>query len=138
MSALLDTCAVSEGYKERPESAVMTAVDALGENSYISVVTIGEILKGAELLAEGAARRKLLAWVDNVQEEFGPRILPVDLEVARLWGQLTAHAQLQGRQIAAPDGLIAATARHYGLPVMTRNVNDFLPARVRVVNPWPR
>ena len=138
MSALLDTCAVSEGHKERPESAVMTAVDALGENSYISVVTIGEILKGAELLAEGAARRKLLAWVDNVQEEFGPRILPVDLEVARLWGQLTAHAQRQGRQIAAPDGLIAATARHHGLPVMTRNVNDFLPARVRVVNPWPR
>ena len=116
----------------------MTAVDALGENSYISVVTVGEILKGAELLAEGAARRKLLAWVDNVQDEFGPRILPVNLEIARLWGQLTARAQRQGRQIAAPDGLIAATARHHHLPVMTRNVGDFVPAGVRIVNPWPR
>ena len=73
----------------------------------------------------------------QLQTNCGPRILPVDLEIAHLWGQLTARAQRQGRQIAAPDGLIAATARHHGLPVMTRNVGDFHPAGVRVVNPWP-
>ena len=47
-----------------------------------------------------------------------------------------AGAQRRSRRIAAPDGLIAATARHHGLPVMTRNVSDFTPAGVEVVNPW--
>ena len=137
MRALLDTCVVSERYKSNPEQAVMAEVAALGDNAYISVITIGEILKGAELLAEGRQQDKLLAWLDKVQDDLGRRILPVDLEVARLWGQLTAHAQRQGRQVAAPDGLIAATARHHGLPVMTRNVRDFAPTGVQVVNPWP-
>ena len=137
MSALLDTCVVSEEYKANPEPAVMAAVAALGNNAYISVVTIGEVLKGADLLAEGREQRKLLAWLNKTQDDFGPRILPVDLEVARLWGELTATAQRRGRQIAAPDGLIAATARRHRLPVMTRNVGDFAPAGVEVVNPWP-
>ena len=137
MSALLDTCVVSERYKAKPEPAVMAAVAALGENAYISVITIVEMLKGAHQLAPGSHQRELLARLDELQGKFGPLILPVDLEVARLWGQLTATAQRQGRQIAAPDGLIAATARYHNLPVMTRNVDDFLPAGVQVVNPWP-
>ena len=137
MSALLDTCVVSERYKANPEPAVLAAVAALGKNAYISVITIGEMLKGAHQLAPGSRQRELLARLDELQDKFGPYILPVDLEIARLWGQLTAHAQRRGRQVAAPDGLIAATARHHGLPVMTRNVGDFTPTGVQVVNPWP-
>lgn len=137
MKTLLDTCALSETRKVSGEPAVKSAVDALGKDAYLSVITIGEILKGAHLLAEGRSQRVFLAWLDAVQGEFGPRILPVDIEIARLWGDLTAHAQRRGRQIAAPDGLIAATARHHGLPVMTRNVSDFTPTGVEVVNPWP-
>ena len=137
MSVLLDTCVVSETYKDTPEPTVIAKVAALGESAYISVITIGEMLKGAELLAEGRKQSNILARLDQLQNDFGPRILPVDLEIARLWGQLTAHAQRRGRQIAAPDGLIAATARHHGLPVMTRNVDDFTPTGVQVENPWP-
>ena len=137
MRALLDTCVVSETFKRHPERVVLESVVALGRDACVSVITIGEMLKGATLLDEGSRQRDLLARLDKLQADFGPRVLPVDLEVARLWGQLTAHAQRQGRQIAAPDGLIAATARYHGLPVMTRNVGDFLPAGVRVVNPWP-
>ena len=137
MSVLLDTCVVSETYKDTPEPTVIAKVAALGESAHISVITIGEMLKGAELLAEGRKQRDILARLDQLQNDFGPRILPVDLEIARLWGQLTARAQRRGRQIAAPDGLIAATARHHGLPVMTRNVDDFTPTGVQVENPWP-
>ena len=137
MSALLDTCVVSETYKPHPEQAVLAEVDALGDRAYVSVITIGEILKGAYRLAAGEKQREILAKLDEMQKDLGARILPVDLRVARLWGQLTAVAQRQGRQIAAPDGLIAATARCHELPVMTRNVDDFLPAGVEVVNPWP-
>ena len=137
MKILLDTCVLSETQKANGEPAVQLAVEALGKDAYISVITIGEILKGAELLAEGRQQRRLLAWLDKVQDDFGPHILHIDPEVARLWGQLTAHAQRRGRQIAAPDGLIAATARHHSLPVMTRNVDDFTPTGVQVENPWP-
>ena len=137
MNALLYTCVVSETFKFGPERAVIARVVGLGEGAYISVITIGEMLKGAELLAAGSRQSELLVRLDKLQDDFGPRILDVDLEIARLWGQLTAHAQRQGRQVAAPDGLIAATARHYGLPVMTRNVRDFAPTGVQVVNPWP-
>ena len=137
MSVLLDTCVVSETYKADPEPTVIAKVAALGESAHISVITIGEMLKGAELLAEGRKQSDILARLDQLQNDFGPRILPVDLEIARLWGQLTARAQRRGRQVAAPDGLIAATARHHGLPVMTRNVDDFTPTGVQVENPWP-
>ena len=137
MKILLDTCVLSETQKANGEPAVQLAVEALGKDAYISVITIGEILKGAELLAEGRQQRRLLAWLDKVQADFGPRVLHIDPEVARLWGQLTAHAQRRGRQIAAPDGLIAATAHHHGLPVMTRNADDFTPTGVQVENPWP-
>ena len=137
MSALLDTCVVSETHKAKPQEEVEAAVAALGDDAYVSVITIGEMLKGALAMAAGRRQDRILAALDKLQRDLGPRILPVDLAIARLWGQLTAHAQRQGRQIAAPDGLIAATARHHGMPVMTRNVNDFLPARVQVVNPWP-
>ena len=78
--------------------------------------------------AEDAAIGKL--HIDSFLNEsarpaFGPR-----------W--IEAASASTRRSTAAPDGLIAATARIHGLPVMTRNVNDFLPAGVRVVNPWPR
>ena len=137
MKILLDTCVLSETQKANGEPAVQLAVEALGKDAYISVITIGEILKGAELLAEGRQQRRLLAWLDKVQDDFGPRILHIDPEIARLWGQLTARAQRRGRQIAAPDGLIAATARRHSLPVMTRNLDDFTPTGVQVENPWP-
>ena len=137
MSALLDTCVVSETYKESPEQAVIAKVEELGEDARISVITIGEMLKGARQLAPGRKQREILARLDDLHDDFGSRILPINLEIARLWGELTAHAQRQGRQIGAPDGLIAATARHHGLSVMTRNVSDFVPAGVEVVNPWP-
>ena len=137
MSALLDTCVVSETHKAEPQAEVEAAVAALGDDAYVSVITIGEILKGALGMAPGKRQDGILAALYQLQDELGPRILPVDLQVARLWGELTAHAQRQGRQIAAPDGLIAATARIHGLPVMTRNVQDFIPAGVQVVNPWP-
>ena len=71
-----------------------------------------------------------MVWV------YGERILPIDAETVRVWGESTAAAQKNGRIVSASDGLIAATARRHGLRVMTRNVDDFAPMGVMIVNPW--
>ena len=136
MRALLDTCVVSELQRHKPEPAVESAIDALGSDAFLSVVTIGEILRGAHLLDEGQRQRELLEWLDSLESEFANRILGIDAQITRLWGEVSARTQRRGRQVAMADGLIAATALHHGLQVVTRNVNDFDPTGVPVLNPW--
>jgi predicted nucleic acid-binding protein len=51
-------------------------------------------------------------------------------------GKITAKAQQEGYVIHASDGLIAATALQHGLHLMTRNVKDFEPTHVMLINPW--
>ena len=71
-----------------------------------------------------------------LERGFAERILPVDAETARLWGDLDAAARRAGRQVGVSDGLIAATAVQHGLRVMTRNVSHFAPMGVLIVNSW--
>ena len=137
MRVLLDTCVVSE--IRRPEGAapVKHAVARLFEDdTYLSAITLGELASGIARLAEGRRRRELTAWLDGLESGFADRVLVVDAEVARLWGELDANARRIGRPVGVQDGLIAATARRHGLHVMTRNVDDFAPTGTLVVNPW--
>ncbi|MBT9587060.1 PIN domain-containing protein [bacterium] len=64
------------------------------------------------------------------------RILPIDAEVARHWGNLTAKAQLRGILIPASDGLMAATALRHGLCVVTRNTRHFAASGAQIFDPW--
>ena len=73
-----------------------------------------------------------------LERVYADRLLPVDLETGRIWGQLTAAAQRKGRTVPAGDGLIAATAQRHGLHVITRNVDDFKETGVTLINPWAR
>jgi predicted nucleic acid-binding protein len=112
-------------------------VDALNEEElFVSVITVGEILKGVSLLREGPRRRALETWLQTLERDYGNRLLSIDLETTRIWGELTASAQKAGRVVPATDGLIAATALRHGLRVMTRNTADFEPTEVLLVNPW--
>jgi predicted nucleic acid-binding protein len=112
-------------------------VEALNEDDvFVSVISIGEILKGISLLRESPRRRTLELWLKTLERNYTDRILSIDLETCRLWGELTAAAQKAGRVVHATDGLIAATALHHGLRVMTRNTADFEPTGVVVLNPW--
>ncbi|MGE3821623.1 MAG: PIN domain-containing protein [Isosphaeraceae bacterium] len=82
------------------------------------------------------AHRGLSAWLASLEREFSERILPIDAETGRIWGELTAKASKKGGVIAAVNGLIAATALRHGLRVMTRNEMDFRATGVGVINPW--
>lgn len=135
---LLDTNCVSELIRPRPDRRVMEWTDAANEASlYLSVLTLGEIRKGLATLPQGTRRTRLESWLEvDLKARFHGRILPIDDAVADRWGLLTAEAKGKGRTLPVIDGLLAATALHHNLTVVSRNVSDFARARVLVLNPW--
>lgn len=134
---LLDTCVVSELARPSPDPRVLRWFDALDDSSlHLSVLTLGEIRKGAELLDDGPRRDRVEAWLAELRASFADRILPVDDGVALCWGSISAATRRRGCVRPPIDGLIAATARFHGLVVATRNVTDFEGTGVGLVDPW--
>ena len=104
---------------------------------YLSILTLGEIRKGAAILPQSKRRTYLESWLEfDLQVRFSGRILAIDNAVADRWGWLTAEAERKGRSLAAVDGLLAATALHYNLTVVSRNISDFAHTQVPILNPW--
>lgn len=139
MRVLLDTCVLSELNQPGAHPGVRRAVNGLDPGDvFVSVLTVGAIEKGIGRMPEGRRRSELRRWLQAIERDYAAHLLPVDLEVSRIWGEITAVAQRDGRVEPATDGLIAATARRHGLHVMTRNTADFEPTGVLVMNPWLR
>ncbi len=137
MRVLLDTCVLSELRHPKGDVRVRRAIESIDEEDlFVSVLSIGEIVKGIALLKESHNKRALQGWLQTMERFYAGGLLTVDLEVSRIWGELTASAQKTGRSVSASDGLIAATARSHGLHVMTRNIADFQPTGVLLLNPW--
>ena len=138
MSYLLDTNAVSEWVKPRPDPGIAAWLDEVDEDrTYLSVITLGELRKGVDRLADGRRRDRLDRWLTgDLPDRFSGRLLPVDAVVADEWGQLLARAECAGSAVGSPDALIAATAKVHGLQVVTRNVRDFRATGVDVISPW--
>jgi len=135
MSYLLDTNVISELVRPKPAKAVLAWFDNIpSEALHISVLTLGEIRRGVENLPDGARREKLRLWLEHdLADWFDTRILPVDTAVADRWGRLLA---LVGRPVPSIDSLLAATALHHELRIVTRNQKDFDYPGLEVVNPW--
>ena len=131
---ILDTNVISA--LRRPERAPDVAAWLTRQDDstlYLSVVTLGEIERGIarqDLLDPGFAR-DLRDWMTRTMQLFADRLLPVDAQSARIWGQLSAQLGHAGA-----DLLIAATALRHDAVVVTRNVSDFLPTGCRVENPF--
>jgi toxin FitB len=138
MSYLLDTNAVSEWVKPWPDPGFVAWLDDVDEDrTYLSVITLGELRKGVERLADGRRRDRLDRWLTGeLPERFGGRVLPVDAVVADEWGRLLARAECAGSAVDGADALIAATAKVHGLQVVTRNVRHFAATGVDVICPW--
>ena len=137
MRTLVDTCVLSELRRPAGNPRVIASFTALADDEvFFSVLTIGELRKGIDRLRAGGKRRGLEEWLRQLVSVARDRILPVDLETAALWGELAAKLSKAGRPLPAVDSLIAATAIQHGLHLMTRNVADFEPTCVLLVNPW--
>lgn len=135
---LLDTNCISELVRSRPEPQVLEWLEAADESLlYLSVLTLGEIRKGVAGLAQSKRRTRLETWLElDLQVRFSERILPIDAHIADRWGLLSAEARRKGRLLSAVDGLLAATALHHNLTIVSRNVSDFADTHAPVVNPW--
>lgn len=135
MSYLLDTNVVPELVKRRPSSAVTAWFETIPDAAlHLSVISLGEIRRGVEALRDGAKKERLRLWLEqDLPAWFEDRLLPVSATVADRWGRLLAEV---GRPIPAIDSLLAATALHHELRLVTRNVRDFRFPGLEVVNPW--
>ncbi len=132
---LLDTNVLSELVRPKPDPKVQTFVRAQTD-PLISALTIDELVFGAERASDPARRAKLIAWVAAIQSQFAGRIVDIDANVAEQAGRLRANSASRGANTDAIDALIAACAIVRGAAVATRNVRDFAPLGVSVVDPW--
>jgi len=137
VSFLLDTNAVSEWVKPRPNPGLIGWMESTDEDRvFISVITLAELRYGVERMAAGSRRSRLEQWLrDELPLRFEGRILPVDVDVAEAWGTTLARSEAAGRPIGAMDAFLAATAEIRRLTLVTRNVSDF-PLLKTVLNPW--
>jgi predicted nucleic acid-binding protein len=133
---LIDTVTLSElRRRERDPKVVAWFGRQRTTDLFLSVISIGEIERGIarQHTADPGFAGALAAWLDQVLTLYGERVVPFDLRSARRWGNLSASL---GNDSA--DLMIAATALEHGLTVVTRNVSDFEPTGVAVLDPFVR
>lgn len=132
---LFDTNVLSELVRPKPAPKVQAFVRAQTD-PLISALSIHELVFGAERAKEQARRTKLLSWIAGIRSQFAGRIVDVDADIAEHAGRLRAGATSQGANTDLMDALIAACATAKGAAIATRNIRDFAPLGVKMINPW--
>ena len=135
---LLDTNVLSELRRPKPEPKVTAFIaDQPLESLFISTVTLAEIRFGIELLPDASRRSELNDWLSvKVRPLFEQGVLEITEDIMLKWRLLVEEGRKVGHTFSQPDLIIAATAQHYGITVVTRDTADYAKARVAVLNPW--
>ena len=130
---LLDTVALSEAAKQHANVGYVSWLETVPPHDiYTSVLCLGEIRRGIEMLPVGVKRETLAQWLEkDLTTWLDGRVLPIDGQIAQSWGRLGARGK-----VSPIDALIGATAASAGLTVVTRNSRDFDGLGVPVLNPW--
>ena len=135
---LIDTNVISEARKGRnadPGVRAFWADTAANDRAiFLAAPTVGELRRGVELIRHRGDRAQaalLEAWLQQVLEAYGDRVLALDSDAAQVWGRL---------QVPHPhhaiDKQIAAIALLHDLTLVTRNSADVAGTGVRVLNPF--
>jgi predicted nucleic acid-binding protein len=135
---LLDTNVLSELRRPKPDRAVVAFIAGQPlEQLYVSTVTMAEIRFGIELVGDAGRRAELRDWLaQKVRPMFDRRVLQITEDVMLKWRLLVETGRKSGHTFSQPDLIIAATALHHGMSVVTRDVDEFERAGASVINPW--
>lgn len=135
---LIDTNVISEARKQsRADAGVTAFFQRVAEDNravYLSVVTVGELRRGVDLIRHRGdlpQARLLEDWLADVLAHYAHQILPFDVDAAQIWGRLRVPHPAHEL-----DKQIAATALLHDLTVVTRNVADFDGTGVKLLNPF--
>ena len=134
MKYLVDANVLSEPTRPSPAGEVVGWLAANESELCVDSIVLGELYLGVIGLPESRRRATLERWFQAVAKTVV--CLPWDLPVGMRWAKLTAELKRKGRPVPVLDSMIAATALVHGLTVATRNVDDFKPTGVAVVNPF--
>jgi predicted nucleic acid-binding protein len=135
---LLDTNFVSELRRPQPNpTAFAWAQGLVLTEAYLSALTIGELVKGAERIKEQrpVEHGSLMAWIESIENLYQRRILAITAAISRRYGFLAKEKPLE-QKCGQIDILLAATAIEHGLTIVTRNAQHFSQLRVPFINPW--
>ncbi len=140
MAWLLDTNILSELRRSRPEPKVLSFIETLPlDQVYVSVATLAELRYGVELVTDAPRRADLNDWLTNIiRPMFDQRVIPITEGIMVKWRLLVEEGRKTGHTFSQPDLIIAASAAHHGMTVVTRDRSQFDKARVPVINPWER
>ena len=135
---LLDTDVLSELRRPKPDARVVKFVTGQSLDLLcVSVVTFAEIRFGIELVKDVNRRMELNDWLDNkLRPMFEERVLEVSEDIMLKWRLLVEEGRKSGHTFAQPDLIIAATALHHGLTIVSRDTSEYEQANVPVLNPW--
>ena len=134
MSFLLDSNVLSEPTKPKPSERVLEWLEQHEDESFLSVITVGELQRGVHLYPVSKKRTGLEKWLEELLASFENRIVPINQSIAEVWGEYYAAQQRGGRKPPSLDSWVAATAVVHQFTIISRNVVDF--PDVPVVNVW--
>jgi len=135
MSYLVDANILCESSKARPDPIILQWLADHDAELHVSVLSLGEMLKGIHLMDAGNRRHQIERWYQRIERWAANRLLVMDAPVMIAWGRFYAKHQRAGRKLPLMDSLLAATALQHQLTIVTPNTTDF-PADVPVLNPW--
>ena len=134
MTYVADVNVICEPSKSRPDERVLRWLEDHEAVTTVDPIVMGEIWRGILMLPVGRKQEGLQTWFDRLRRNIPCAVWT--METALVWAEICDRVQRGGFTIAAPDTMIAATAKRHNLIVATRNVDDFTRCGVPVVNPF--
>ena len=135
---LLDTNVLSELRRPKPNARVIAFVAGQPlDLLFVSVITFAEIRFGIESVKDVSRRMVLNEWLEHkLRPMFEDRVLEINEDVMLKWRLLVEEGRKRGHTFSQPDLIIAATALHHGVTIVSRDVSEYEMANVAVLNPW--
>ena len=135
MSWLLDTDVICQPAKRRGDPRVVAWLEQERDRCYTSAVVIAQLAYWVRSKG-GRQRDALQTWLTRLIEAMQGRIHGFNVSVAHVWAEQEHLLEKAGRRMPVEVSYIAATARRYGLTIVTGNDQDFSRPRLKVFNPF--